>query len=59
MATLTLDQKIAAAAEVYKSGQTASRPALAKVKRLIKQKVLSAELTLQLAADQDAVPSCP
>lgn len=59
MATLTLDQRISAAAEVYKSGQTASRPALAKVKRLIKAKVLSAELARSLAAAEDAVPSCP
>lgn len=56
---LTIDQKITAAAEVYKSGQTDSRKALAKVKRLIRQKVLSAELALSLAADQDATPACP
>lgn len=56
MATLTLDQRISAAAEVYKSGQTASRPALAAVKRLIRQKVLSAELARGLVTDE---PSCP
>lgn len=59
MATLTLDQQITEAAELYKSGQTNSKAALAKVKRLIRQKVLSAELALSLAADQDSAPSCP
>lgn len=39
MAQLTIDQKIAQAAEAYKSGQTDSRKALAKVKRLIRIKV--------------------
>lgn len=56
---LTLDQQITAAAEVYKSGQTNSKKALAEVKRLIKRKVFSAELVRSLAADEDAVPSCP
>ncbi|AXQ52915.1 hypothetical protein SEA_NEFERTHENA_52 [Microbacterium phage Neferthena] len=55
----TLDQKIAAAAEDYKSGQVASKPALAKVKRLIRAKVASLELARSLAADEDAVSSCP
>ena len=59
MAHATLDQQIAAAAEVYKSGQTNSKKALAEVKRLIKRKVFSQELALSLAADDDAVPSCP
>lgn len=54
-----LQTQIETAAEVYKSGQTDSRKALAKVKRLIRQKVLSAELALSLAADQDAIPACP
>jgi hypothetical protein len=57
MATLTLDQRIAAAAEVYKSGQSDSRKALANVKRLIKQKVLSVELALMLTTEEEAV--CP
>lgn len=42
MATLTLEtvsSQLTAAAEVYKSGQTATRPALAKVKRLARLKV--------------------
>lgn len=55
----TLDQQITAAAEVYKSGQTNSKKALAEVKRLIKRKVFSAELALSLAADEDAAPACP
>ena len=59
MATLNLDQRISAAAEVYKSGQTASKPALAKVKKLIKQKVFSLELQRSLALDEDATPACP
>ncbi|QKY80346.1 hypothetical protein SEA_MERCEDES_46 [Microbacterium phage Mercedes] len=59
MATTTLDQQIAAAAEVYKSGQTNSKKALAEVKRLIKRKVFSQELALSMAAGEDAVPSCP
>ncbi|QOP65247.1 hypothetical protein SEA_ZAYULIV_51 [Microbacterium phage Zayuliv] len=59
MAHATLDQQIAAAAEVYKSGQTNSKKALAEVKRLIKRKVFSQELSLSLAASEDAVPSCP
>lgn len=56
---LTIDEKIAAAAEAYKSGQTNSRAALAKVKRLIKIKIESAELALSLAADADAEAVCP
>lgn len=56
---LTLDEQITTAAEVYKSGQTNSKKALAEVKRLIKRKVFSAELALSLAADDDATPSCP
>lgn len=56
---LTIDQKITEAAELYKSGQVASKPQLAKVKRLIRIKVQSAELALQLAKAEDAVPSCP
>lgn len=59
MATLTLDQQITEAAELYKSGQVASKPQLAKVKRLIKRKVLSMELARSLATAEDAVPSCP
>lgn len=59
MATLTLDQRIAAAAEDYKSGQVPSRQALAKVKRLIRQKVQSAELQRMLAADEDGQAVCP
>lgn len=59
MATLTLDQQITAAAEVYKSGQTNSKKALAEVKRLIKRKVFSAELALSLAAAEDAEAVCP
>lgn len=43
MATLTLDQKLAAAAEDYKSGQVHTPTALAKVKRLAKLKVQAAE----------------
>lgn len=57
MATLTLDQQIAAAADVYKSGQTNSKKALADVKRLIKRKVLSMELARTLATEEEAV--CP
>lgn len=56
MATLTLDQRITEAADAYKSGSVASRPALAAVKRLIRQKVLSAELALSLVDDE---PVCP
>lgn len=56
MATLTLDQRITEAAELYKSGQVASRPQLAKVKRLIKAKVASLELNRTLVTDE---PSCP
>lgn len=59
MATLTLDQQITAAAEAYKSGQVPTRAALAKVKRLVKLKVLSGELQRSLDADNDAVASCP
>lgn len=59
MSTLTIDQKIAAAAEEYKSGQTDSRKALAKVKRLIRIKVDSTELARQLAADEGEIPTCP
>ena len=59
MAHATLDQQIAQAAEVYKSGQTNSKKALAEVKRLIKRKVFSAELARSVAAADDAVPSCP
>lgn len=59
MAALTLDQKIAAAAEEYKSGQTDSRKALAKVKRLIRIKVNSMELARALAEEEDAIPVCP
>jgi hypothetical protein len=59
MATLTIDQKIAEAAEAYKSGQVPSKAALAKVKRLIRIKIDSAELVRRLAADDDAVPTCP
>lgn len=54
---LTIDQKIAAAAEAYKSGQTNSKAALVKVKRLIKIKVQSAELARSLAPEEEAV--CP
>lgn len=54
-----LQTQIEAAAEVYKSGQTASKPALAKVKKLIKQKVFSLELQRSLALDEDAIPACP
>jgi len=49
MATLTLGQRLAAAAEIYKSGQTATRPALAEVKRLARLKVAQDEVTRQLA----------
>lgn len=59
MANLTLDQRIAAAVEDYKSGQVPSRAALAKAKRLIKAKVQSAELQRVLELEADAVPSCP
>lgn len=57
--TTTLDQKIAEAAEAYKSGQVPSRQALAKVKRLIRAKVNSMELARSLAADEDAEAVCP
>lgn len=56
---LTLDQKIAAAAEDYKSGQVASKPALAKVKRLIRAKVASLELQRSIDLDNDSIPACP
>jgi hypothetical protein len=59
MATPTLDERITEACEAYRSGQTDSRKALAKAKRLIRIKVESAELARQLAADEDAIPSCP
>jgi hypothetical protein len=49
-----LDARIAAAAEEYKSGTTDSRKALAKVKRLIRAKVQSAELAL--ATDEAVCP---
>jgi len=45
----TIEQRLAAAAEVYKSGQTATRPALAAVKRLAKLKVAQDEWNRQLA----------
>lgn len=45
-----LQAKIEAAADVYKSGQSDSRKALANVKRLIKQKVFQAELALSSAS---------
>ena len=51
MATLT--QRLAAAAEVYKSGQTATRPALAEVKRLAKLKVAQDEWNRQLAINPE------
>lgn len=54
-----LDQQITEAAEAYKSGQVPSRAALAKVKRLIKRKVMSLELARGLAADEEDAPSCP
>lgn len=54
-----LQVQISAAAEVYKSGQTNSKKALAEVKRLIKRKVFSAELARSISATDDAVPSCP
>lgn len=54
-----LQTQIEAAAEVYKSGQTASKPQLAKVKRLIRQKVQSAELQRMLAANEDGQAVCP
>lgn len=56
---MTLDQQIAEAAEAYKSGQVPSRAALAKVKRLIKRKVMSLELARGLAVDEEDAPSCP
>lgn len=52
-----LQIQIEAAAEVYKSGQTNSKAALAKVKRLIKIKVYSAELERSLATEEEAL--CP
>lgn len=42
-----IESQLVQAAEAYKSGQVASRPALAKVKRLARQKV-----NLQLALAQ-------
>lgn len=56
---LTIDQKITAAAEEYKSGQSDSRKALAKVKRLIRIKIDSQELARSLALDADAQAVCP
>lgn len=56
---LTIDQKITEAAEAYKSGQVPSKPALAKVKRLIKAKVASMELARSLALEEDSIPVCP
>lgn len=56
---LTIDQKITAAAEEYKLGQTDSRKALAKVKRLIRIKIDSQELARALALDEDAQAVCP
>lgn len=49
----TLEQRLAAAAEVYKSGQTATRPALAAVKRLARLKVAQDEWNRQLAINPE------
>lgn len=53
-----LQVQIEAAAEVYKSGQTNSKKALAEVKRLIKRKVLSMELARSLATAAISNNSC-
>lgn len=55
----TLDAKIAAAAEAYKSGQVPSKAALAKVKRLIRAKVASMELQRSIDLANDSIPACP
>ena len=51
----TIDQRLAAAAEAYKSGQTDSRKALAKVKRLAKLKVAKDEWNRQLAINLEGI----
>ena len=45
----TIEQRLAAAAEVYKSGQSATAPALREVKRLAKLKVARDGWNRQLA----------